>query len=96
MTDKLQDLRERVKRSESQGIVISALDEVAWLFNIRGCDVSYNPVVIAFAFVTLEEAFLYVDSSKVSSEVRCYDYYRCGSVWLRTGWLWHCYVGMKM
>lgn len=43
--------------------------QVAWLYNIRGNDVDYNPVVHAFAIVTIESAFFYVDKRKVSSEV---------------------------
>lgn len=43
--------------------------QVAWLYNIRGTDVSYCPVVHAFAIVTSNSAFIYVDRRKVSSEV---------------------------
>lgn len=43
--------------------------QVAWLYNVRGTDVSYSPVVHAFAIVTLNSAFLYVDKRKLSSEV---------------------------
>lgn len=43
--------------------------QVAWLYNIRGSDVSYSPVVHAFAIVTSNSAFFYVDKRKVSSEV---------------------------
>ena len=43
--------------------------QVAWLYNIRGSDVPYCPVVHAFAIVTTDSAFFYVDVQKVSSEV---------------------------
>ncbi|XP_022739569.1 probable Xaa-Pro aminopeptidase P isoform X2 [Durio zibethinus] len=66
---KLKDLRERLANEKARGIIITALDEVAWLYNIRGSDVSYCPVVHAFAIVTLNSAFLYVDKRKVSSKV---------------------------
>ena len=46
--------------------------QVAWLFNIRGSDVSYCPVVHAFAVVTLTTSFFYVDQRKVSPEVSLY------------------------
>ena len=46
--------------------------QVAWLYNIRGSDVSYCPVVHAFAIVTLISAFFYVEKRKVSDEV-CQD-----------------------
>jgi Xaa-Pro aminopeptidase len=43
--------------------------QVAWLYNIRGKDVAYCPVVHAFAIVTSNNAFIYVDKRKVSNEV---------------------------
>jgi Xaa-Pro aminopeptidase len=70
--DKLKDLREKLTNKNSHGIVITTLDEVAWLYNIRGSDVSYCPVVHAFAVVATDSAFLYVDNKKLSSEVKTY------------------------
>ncbi|KAL4625254.1 hypothetical protein ACB092_05G012200 [Castanea dentata] len=70
--DKLNDLRENLMREKARGIIITTLDEVAWLYNIRGSDVSYCPVVHAFAIVTSNLALLYVDKRKVSSEVLSY------------------------
>lgn len=70
--DKLKDLRGKLMHEKARAIIITGLDEVAWLYNIRGTDVSYCPVVHAFAIVTLVSAFLYVDSRKLSSEVRSY------------------------
>ncbi len=46
-------------------VIITALDEVAWLLNLRGGDVDYNPVFISYAIVTPDAATLYVDSAKV-------------------------------
>ena len=43
--------------------------QVAWLYNVRGTDVSYCPVVHSFAIVTSKSAFFYVNKEKVSSEV---------------------------
>lgn len=72
VVDKLKDLREKLVQEKAYGIIITALDEVAWLYNIRGTDVSYCPVVHAFAVVTSKAAFFYVDKRKVSSEVNSY------------------------
>ncbi|KAL5752745.1 hypothetical protein ACOSQ2_023252 [Xanthoceras sorbifolium] len=69
VADKLKDLREKLIHVQARGIIFTALDEVAWLYNIRGSDVSYSPVVHAFAIVMINSAFLYVDKRKVSSEV---------------------------
>lgn len=72
VSDKLKDLRAKLVDENARAIIITGLDEVAWLYNIRGTDVSYCPVVHAFAIVTLVSAFLYVDSRKLSAEVRSY------------------------
>jgi Xaa-Pro aminopeptidase len=45
VVEKLKKLREAIKEKEADGIVLTALDDIAWLFNIRGSDVEFNPVV---------------------------------------------------
>jgi Xaa-Pro aminopeptidase len=62
---KLNELRSAMRKKGADALVITTLDAVAWTFNIRGKDVDYNPVVIAYGLITLEEATLYVDPSKV-------------------------------
>lgn len=62
---KLAELRRELAKKRSPGIFISMLDEVAWLFNIRGSDIPYNPVFFSYAIVTPETATLYVDGSKL-------------------------------
>lgn len=54
----------------ADGLLITALDEIAWLLNLRGSDVDYTPVVIAFAYVSEDERVLFIDSEKVTSEVK--------------------------
>ena len=46
-------------------VLVTALDEVAWLLNLRGSDVSHNPVFISYAILTAEGVRLYVDGNKV-------------------------------
>ncbi|GAB2232077.1 hypothetical protein Droror1_Dr00011099 [Drosera rotundifolia] len=70
--EKLNDLRGKLIKEKSGALIVTALDEVAWLFNIRGTDVSYCPLVHAFAVVTSGDAFFYVDKRKVSPEVQAY------------------------
>ncbi|KAF3790670.1 putative Xaa-Pro aminopeptidase P [Nymphaea thermarum] len=70
--EKLNDLRMKLAQEKACGIVVAALDEVAWLYNIRGNDVSYNPVVHAFAIVTWSSAFFYVDKRKITPETYKY------------------------
>ncbi|KAJ6814595.1 putative Xaa-Pro aminopeptidase P [Iris pallida] len=70
VAEKLKDLREKLVQEKAYGIIITALDEVAWLYNVRGNDVPYNPVVHSYAIVTLDSAFFYVDKRKISTEVQ--------------------------
>lgn len=58
--------------TDADGLLITALDEIAWLLNLRGSDVDYTPVVIAFAYVSEDERVLFIDSEKVTSEVKAH------------------------
>lgn len=66
---KITQMRDELKKHNAFALVVSMLDEVAWLLNIRGSDVEYNPVVISYAVVTLKDVFLFVDLNKVTTEV---------------------------
>lgn len=50
--------------------IITALDDLAWTFNLRGSDVEYNPVFLAYAVISREEIFLFIESGKVPLELR--------------------------
>lgn len=71
-TEKLSDLRAEMKKVRAEVFILSALDDIAWLFNIRGNDVDYNPVTIAYAMVDNEKATLFIASDKVTTETRQY------------------------
>ena len=70
--DKLKDLRKELAEKKTSGMVVSMLDEVAWLFNLRGSDIDYNPVFFAYALITHDSATLYIDESKLSKEIKDY------------------------
>ncbi len=67
--DKLAALRAALAKAGCDAHVVSALDSIAWLFNVRGGDIECNPVAIAYAVITRERAELYVDPSKVGEAV---------------------------
>ncbi len=50
--------------------ILTSLDDIAWLFNIRGGDVKYNPVVLSYAVITLDKAILFVDENKLNDEIK--------------------------
>lgn len=49
---------------------ITSLDEIAWLFNLRGSDVDYTPVVISYAYISADERVIFIDGDKLTSEVK--------------------------
>ncbi|WP_443947481.1 aminopeptidase P family N-terminal domain-containing protein [Pedobacter sp. AW1-32] len=65
---KIAELREELKRQRADFQLISSLDDLAWLFNIRGKDVSFNPVVLSFALITQQTATLFINKEKLSGE----------------------------
>ena len=71
-------------------LLVTALDEVAWLLNLRGGDVAHNPVFLAYVMVTEKEATLYVDQKKVKcrSGHLLWAHPKCCP--LQQHWQWHC------
>lgn len=67
--DKLIAINDKVHEAGADCTVLSALDEVAWTFNIRGTDVTYNPVVISYAFISEKESVLFINPQKLTTEV---------------------------
>ena len=57
---KIHWLRKWMMRQEVDAIFLTALDEIAWLLNVRGSDVDYNPVVISYLLVTMDQAYWFV------------------------------------
>lgn len=67
--DKLLDINKMLHKAGADCTILSALDEVAWTFNIRGTDVAYNPVVISYAFISEKESVLFVNPKKIPAEI---------------------------
>ncbi|KAF8700047.1 Creatinase aminopeptidase, partial [Rhizoctonia solani] len=68
--EKLGMLRAKLARAGATGVVVSLLDEVAWLVGMRGSDIDYNPVFFAYAVVTPNTATLFVSSSQLTPEAQ--------------------------
>ncbi|KAK4802914.1 hypothetical protein SAY86_001117 [Trapa natans] len=66
---KLSFLRAEIVEAGASAIIISMLDEVAWLLNLRGSDIPHSPVMYAYLLVRTDSAILFIDNSKVSPEV---------------------------
>ncbi|MDF2642946.1 MAG: peptidase family protein [Pseudomonas sp.] len=68
--EKLERVRQVMDERGADWHFVATLDDIAWLFNLRGSDVSYNPVFISFALIGPRSVTLFVDSTKVNDEVR--------------------------
>lgn len=67
--EKLEDIRAKMEEKGSDYFIIGSLDDIAWTFNIRGGDVLYTPVIISYAVITMDRAYLFVDKDKITSDV---------------------------
>lgn len=67
---KLAELRQSMKEVDATTFVLTSLDDIAWLFNIRGNDIPCVPVVLSYAVITMESAELFVNQETISDEVR--------------------------
>ena len=69
VAQKLKALRSRMDEQGADALVVTMLDAIAWLFNVRASDVDYNPVAVAYAVVTKSSATLFTNLDRVSASV---------------------------
>jgi Xaa-Pro aminopeptidase len=70
--EKLSDIRLEMSKDNADVLLITALDEIAWTFNIRGYDIEYNPLVIAYAMVEQKKCTLFIKKEKLTAETQSY------------------------
>ncbi len=68
--EKLSEIREAMREKHADVHVLTTLDDIAWLFNLRGADVKCNPVLLSYAIIERENAYLFVDDEKLTADVR--------------------------
>lgn len=68
----LHAVQQRIQALGASAHLISSLDDIAWLFNLRGSDVDYNPIFLAHALIFSDQALLFVDEAKITEAVRAY------------------------
>ncbi|MCK4892932.1 MAG: aminopeptidase P family protein [Calditrichia bacterium] len=79
---KIDSLRTEMQKEKCTAHILTTLDTIAWLFNIRGKDIPFNPLVISYAIITLKEAYLFIPSDKIDRaaknhlkpSIKIYDY----------------------
>lgn len=69
---KLEDLRKAMEENHAGVHVLTTLDDIVWLFNIRGGDVPHNPVVLSYVVMTREECFLFINEETLDDTVKAY------------------------
>lgn len=67
---KISELRKEMKNLGGDNYLLSSLDDIAWLLNIRGNDVPNNPVVTSYVLVSMNETYLFIDLEKVDNDVK--------------------------
>ena len=70
VAEKIAQCRADLAAKNADALVVSPLDEVAWLFNVRGGDLEFNPVALGYGIITADAATLYVDQAKVTDAIR--------------------------
>jgi len=69
---KIEELRSQMKKEKATIHILTSLDDIAWLLNIRGNDVECNPVVLSYAMITLDRFYLFINEKVLKDEVKAY------------------------
>ena len=69
-SDKLKRIRQSMKAKNATTHILASLDDIAWLFNIRGRDVKSNPVVLSYAVIALDNIYLFIDENKLDENIK--------------------------
>ena len=70
--DKLRRIRKALRERHADGMLMSALDDIAWTLNLRGTDVHCNPVFVSYLLITSKDVTLYIHREKLTPEVLDY------------------------
>ena len=71
-TSKLSRIRQALRARHADGMLVTALDDIAWTLNLRGSDVHCNPVFVSYLLIASDKATLYINKVKLTAEVRDY------------------------
>lgn len=69
---KLERIRKALKELHAQGMLVTALDDIAWTLNLRGSDVHCNPVAVSYLLIDSQKAIIYINKVKLTDETRLY------------------------
>lgn len=69
---KLERIRKALKELHAQGMLVTALDDIAWILNLRGSDVHCNPVAVSYLLIDSQKATIYINKVKLTDETKLY------------------------
>lgn len=72
LSSKIGRIRKALRSQHADGLLVSALDDIAWTLNLRGSDVHCNPVFVSYLLISSDSVSLYVDASKLTEDVKSY------------------------
>ena len=67
--EKIEDVRKEMKKQDIDYFLLGSLDDIAWLYNIRGKDVASSPIVISYGLISKDKAYIFVDEDKIDNKV---------------------------
>lgn len=79
--EKLSEVRRKMTEEGAKSFFLSKLDDLMWLFNIRGCDVECSPVAMSYAYITEEQAVLFIQDKALDEQVK--DYFKAHNIEIR-------------
>ena len=68
--EKVAEIRNAMAQNDADGLLVSALDEIAWTLNLRGSDVKCNPVVVSYLIITRQDIIYFIAPEKITQEVK--------------------------
>ena len=68
--DKLLDVHEKLYEANADMLILSALEDQAWLYNLRGNDIANTPVFLAYTIITPDSTILFIDQNKIGNDIK--------------------------
>ena len=70
--EKVKEIRKVLKEKGADYNIISSLDDIAWIYNFRGCDIIHNPVALSFTIISEKKSTLYINEKKLNKKAQKY------------------------
>lgn len=68
--EKIEALQQHLSNNKTDYLIVSALDDIAWLLNLRGSDINYNPVFYSYFIVDINKSYIFIDNKKLNNDIK--------------------------